>query len=208
MAVGDCFRVACLGDLNDQLIVNVFHYRQATANTSTLSNLESLARAVNAGPLAAIAVASAENMSWFKIESRTFTVPTTPLSGFDLDISVNGGQEDVPAPPTVAWVVRKKTALLGRKYRGRNYFAGIGLTSIEEGKIAAASLTNFTAAKDAIAASITWTAAGSPSFVPCIAALFRPAPGDPVELRQNDVISTFLDRTLRSQRRREIGVGA
>ncbi len=46
--VGDHFRLAISGTLAAQQIVNVFHYRQSTGNTSTLSDVESLARAFDA----------------------------------------------------------------------------------------------------------------------------------------------------------------
>lgn len=210
MAVGDAFKVALNARLNEQLIVNVFHYRQATANTSAKTNLESLARAFLASVLnSGIAGAAAENMNWFLIEARTFTTPATPLSGYDLDIDVDGTNEDTPAPPTVCWVVRKRTALLGRKYRGRNYYAGMPQGDILEGKIDPAAIAKYQTARDAIGATITYSDAGSPAFVPCIAAIDRD-PGPPIvyTLRQNDVISVDLDTVLRSQRRREIGVGA
>lgn len=208
MAVNDVFKVAAVGSLNDQTIVNVFHYRQSTVNSSTLSNLESLARAFNAGPLAAMALASSEEISWSLIEARTFTPPSIPLAGYDLAVSVVGTNEDIAAPPTVCWVVRKRTALLGRKYRGRNYFAGMGMSDVDAGTIAAAGITKYQTARNAIGASITWTASGSPTFIPCIAALDPSVTGPVAGVRATDITSVFLDTVLRSQRRREIGRGS
>lgn len=208
MAAGDVFRIAVTGGLNAQSIVNVFHYKQTTPNTSGLSNVESLARAFATNFQDPYINAASLDASWGVIESRTFNPPAVPLEGFDLGVTWVGGGEDPACPPTVAVVIRKKTSFLGRKYRGRNYFAGIQTTNVFEGRVTVAGIAPWEALRDAMAATIVHTVAGSPSFAPCIAALDASVVVAPVGVRNTVITSCFLDTVLRSQRRREIGVGA
>jgi hypothetical protein len=210
MAVGDPFKVALVGGLYGQSIVNVFHYQQSTANTSTLSDVESLARAFNDQVVPDVQGAVSEDMQYGTVEARSFVPPGGVLLGFDLSIVGNGAGAQPGLPPASAVVIRKRTARLGRKYRGRNYFAGVPADDVAAGALVTGggTPTRWGAVATAMLANIVWTAAGSPTFIPVIAALDPSVIVAPVGVRVQPITSTFLDTVLRQQRRREIGVGA
>lgn len=210
MAVNDVFKVALVGGLFEQEIVNVFHYQQTTANTSGISETESLARAFFNSMITPLRACLSYEMQWGTIEARSVVVPPIPPVGYDYAITQQGEGEDVSMPPTVAAIIKKKTAFLGRKYRGRNYFAGIPRDSVENGQIISGVLSVWETLRDAMAATITWTAGGSPGFRPVIAAYTYSSGDDPVidGIRVTPITSGEVDTVLRSQRRRELGVGA
>lgn len=212
--VGDHFRLAISGTLAAQQIVNVFHYRQSTGNTSTLSDVESLARAFDAKFItgsARLVNVQAQAMAWKVMESRTFPLPGDPLLGYDLATAVTGVVEEVALPPTVAAVVRRKTARLGRAYRGRIFVAGLGVGTTASGIINdAGTITDLGDLATALFASITWTAGGSPTFVPEICTIINTGtvPVPVWAYRANDIVTATVDLVLRSQRRREVGRGS
>lgn len=213
MAAGDHFRLAAVGSLAGQLIVNTFHYRQSTGNTSTLSDTESLARAWNAkflDPTARLVNVQAQAMEWKLIESRSFPLPGTPMVGYDLVTTETGVVEEVALPPSVAAIIRRKTALLGRKYRGRIYIAGLGVGTTASGLINdAGTITDLGDLAIALYAPLTWTAGGSPTFIPEICTVVSDGATPPVySYRATDITYAVVDLVLRSQRRREVGVGA
>jgi len=210
MAVGDLFRLAAVGGLNGQQIVNVFHYQQTTANTSGVTETESLARAWNAQVFPDLLAAITSDAQYGIIESRSFVMPGGVLVGYDLPVSTVGGEDPPTLPPTVAVVIRKKTSRLGRKYRGRNYFAGVAVADVSAGSLVTSgtTLTRWNALATAMLVNPVWTASGSPTFTPVIAAYDKDEDGVPIALRSQPLTTTFLDMILRSQRRREIGVGA
>jgi hypothetical protein len=210
MAVGDVFKVAASGDLYGQLIVNVFHYQQQTGNSSGLSEVESLARAWNDQVFPDLLATVGESMQYGTIEARSFVPAGGVLVGFDLPVTGVGELDDPTLPPTVAVVIRKRTGRLGRRYRGRNYFAGVAASDVASGALVTSggTPTRWGALATAILASIVWTATGSPTFIPVVAALDPSVVVTPVGVRATPVTTTFLDQILRSQRRREIGVGA
>lgn len=212
MAVGDVFRVALVGGLFQQEIVGVYHYQQTTNNTSGLTEVESLARAFGAQVWPDIKAMQTTDMQYGFVEARTFVLPGGMLLGYDLLLSGVGDQDAPCLPPSVAVVLRKKTARLGRKYRGRNYITAIPVAWVEAGavKTSGSGPTFIAAAAVALLASIVWTTSGSPTFVPGIGAYDRdPAPPHaPTAVRFQPLNATSYDVILRQQRRREIGVGA
>lgn len=208
MAVGDIFRLAHVGGYLGQSLVNVHHYRQTTANSSGMGEPESLARAFNLSIVPALALLLTDHVSWGAIEARTFNAPGVPITGYDLTLSSTGAIDNVGCPPTVAIVVRKKTGFLGRKYRGRSFFAGMPIADIDSGKIAPGKIADWQDFADTLATPITWSLGGSPTFTPVIAALDGSVIVAPVGVRWNTVTSCLVDDILRSQRRREIGVGS
>lgn len=208
MAIGDIFRVALVGGLNAQQIVNTFYYQQSTANTTGSPDNQEMAEAFNSSVMGPISNAASQDAQWGVIESRLFIPPGGPITGYDKAITVLGQVAEDAAPPTVAVVCRKLTAFLGRKYRGRNFFAGIPITHITSGKINSGAMSLWQDVVDAITSAITHGVSGSPNFIPQIAALDSSVIVAPVGVRHTQVTGGFLDLTLRSQRRREIGVGA
>lgn len=213
MAVGDHFRVALLGELAGQLVVAVLHYRQSTGNTSTLTDVESLANASAVkfvGVAGKLVACQSQDVTQKLIEARTFPLPGGILLGFDKAISQPGLVAEAALPPSTAAVIRKKTARLGRAYRGRMFVPGLGISTVVDGVIDdAGTITDLGDLGIAISAALTWTAGGSPTFIPEICTIVGDGSiGDPFAYRANDITSTVVDLVLRSQRRREVGRGA
>jgi len=209
MAVGDIFRIALVGGLNSQEVVNVFHYRQTTANSSVNSDVKSAALAFRDVMLPLVADAMSRDVQYGVIESRSFIPPGGPMVGWDEAVSEPGHVDEDAAPPTVAVVIRKKTAFLGRKYRGRNYFAGVPVVDIVSGKIGVGHESLWQNLRDGMAGTIAASGvAGTPTFAPVIAALDSSVIVTPVGVRWQAITQCVLDLVLRSQRRREIGVGS
>lgn len=211
MAVGDHFRLALVGGLNSQEIVQVHHYRQSTANTSADSDVKSLAKAFKEYFIdsSVLLDCQAQAVGYGTIESRSFPLPPTPVVGYDQALVTTGTVEETALPPAVACVIRKRTQYLGRKYRGRTFLAGLGVGAVSGGVVSdATTITNLGTLADTIAAAIVSATAGSPTFVPEICTILRDPDTLVYSYRANDIITAVLDKTLRSQRRREIGRGS
>lgn len=209
MAVGDHFRLALLGGLAGQSIVSVWHYRQSTANTSAVNDVTSLANAFDDALLSTNALLDplSHDVGYGIIESRSFPLPGTPPVGFDKKVAYLGSIATPALPPSVAAVIRRRTQYLGRAYRGRIFLAGLAAASVAGGIITAGGvLTDLVTLATAMQTPIFAAAAGSPTFVPELCKVVGPGPI--YSYKANDITSTFVDPTLRSQRRREVGVGA
>lgn len=131
-------------------------------------------------------------------------LPTPTLLGFrDTPVSVGGGDAGTSYPPTVAAVIRRRVGTPGRANRGRIYVPGIPNTSASAGKLQGAVLT-------------AWSAACVDLGLDCFDEAETTAILEPVLMKRNAVgtVTTWqvlsywdFDPILRSQRRREIGVG-
>ena len=212
MAVGDHFRAAVVGNLASQEIVSVFHFRQSSANASGVSDVQSLAEAISdkyfitgdwQDPLS-------EDIEWTRIEARTFPLPGTPPVGHDKAILMQGSIALPALPPASAVVIRRRTAFLGRAYRGRIFLAGLAKDNAVAGQVSGAPvIAALNTLATTFATQVIAAAAGSPAFVPEICAIIpNPAVPGTFVYRATDITSCVLDKVIRSQRRREIGVGA
>ncbi len=206
--IGDIFKLALVGGLYGQTVVNTFHYRQTTANTSGLPDVESLAKGFNYVNMADVQAALSTSVQYGTIEARTFNPPTVPMQGYDYAITAAGIASGVSCPPSVAVVIRKRTGFLGRKHRGRCFWAGVSVNDVVGGQVTSSAKTDhWDDLVTAMAATITHSVAGSPAFQPVIAALDGGIIVAPVGVRWAAITSCDMDIRLRSQRRREIGVG-
>lgn len=212
MALGDHYRLAVVGDLAGQQVVNVYHYRQTSANTSANSDVASLAIAFDELALATDVLTDplSDDLTWQLLQSRSFPLPGTPPVGSDRAVNYPGLRASPALPPSNAVVVKRKTAFLGRAYRGRIFLPGLPSAAAVDGLITAAGTYQ---AEIGVIASFLKTpiqaaAAGSPSFQPELCKVIpKPIPPPDFMYQATDVTASGFDKIIRSQRRREIGVG-
>jgi len=131
-------------------------------------------------------------------------LPTpTPLGFRDTPVSVGGLDAGTSHPPTVAGVLRRRVGTPGRANRGRIYVPAIPNTSTSAGRIQGGILA-------------TWSDVCVDLGLDCFDEAETTAILEPVLMKRNalgavttwQVLSYWdFDPILRSQRRREIGVG-
>jgi len=209
MAIGDHFRLAFSGGLAGQEIVNVWHYRQSTANTSGNSDVKSLALAFNVGIVPALRACVTVDFTYVMIESRSFPLPPVPMVGHDEALADSGDVAGASLPPSVAVVIRRRTAFLGRKYRGRLFLAGVDVAAVVDGQVTdAGTLANLAILGSKLSGPIVDAAVGSPTFTPEICTILFDEGTGIYSYRATDVNGFTVDKVVRSQRRREIGRGS
>jgi len=211
MALNSVFKVAIVGTYFGQEIVLTSHYRQTLANTSVESDTDSLAVAVQEDVLPSLIQCCVFDMIFNRIEVRSLVPPGGVLLGTDLALTEDnvGTQDATGMPPSVAIVLRRRTAQLGRKYRGRQYLPATPLDWLQDGGVdpTAAAAQPLTYANTLKAVVQHTGVSGSPTFAPVIAALdgtaITPTPG----VRNTLITSVEVDLVYRNQRRRQAGVG-
>jgi len=212
--IGDIYRAACRGTLYGQEIVHITYWTQTTTNTSGIDSRRQLSQSL---ANAWVGLISPQQIPGFALQDVTITdvVAFGDTSGediFDGDPLPGAGTSTmtVGCPPATAVIGRKRTPLIGRKYRGRNYYTGLPIGSTSLGQLTGAALTAWTAAVSGfIAATPGFGGDNTPIFSPCIVgALTVNEAGKPLTYRNTQITSTDVDPILRQQRRREIGVGA
>jgi len=195
MAVGDFYRVTIVGELHGQLIETVLHYRESVSagagGASVLATEMDLAFAAEVLP----------------ILSGEFTYEQTPVQKFkpappEMAVAVNtgsgnGGVAESSLPSSSCAVVKKRTTLAGRKYRGRIFQAGIPITMESDSAITGGYAASLQAAW---VDTFTTVSSGGYTFVPV---LWHKASNT-----TTDVQSLLATLPLRVQRRRELGRGA
>jgi len=103
-------------------------------------------------------------------------------------------------PPTVAMVVTRRSDQAGRRYRGRVFIPAVPVTYHVEGELTGAAMVALQAFADDMATPILLTAtAPGLKIVPSI--------WSKVNQASVPIVSCLARPILRSQRRREIGVG-
>jgi len=179
-----------------QTFVNTMHYRQL-GEIVGISPAELLANDVSdkvtelyVGLIPASAQVDA-------IEVRQITDP--PLAGFDLPMSVNGGQSGNQLPPQCAGLISWRTGMIGRNQRGRIYLPA-PVESLNDAGQVAVSLQD--AYADFATAMLTQPDVTGliDAFNLCI--LHRET------LTSDDVTSFVIRNDFKTQRRRVVGVGA
>lgn len=196
MAVGDIFQVTLIGELAGQTTQTVLHYIQ-TLEVIPGSEASGLAGAIDAGP-------AADLLNWQGSDFRYVKTMVQKIRPFPIELAVFnnfstglGGGLSVSAPPTVAATVTKQTPLAGRAFRGRIFVPGVPIGVTQDGVLTGTGLANLQIAVAAFDNTITDP--NNNDYEPC---LFSRATGTPTTL-----VAVRANPILRSQRRREVGVG-
>ncbi len=150
---------------------------------------------------------SSNQYGYFKCEVQTWPGGVRSAGSASILGAGVGAVGATGVPPTTAWVIRKRTPFAGRKYRGRAFIVGLPATFVSGGAI---NDTGVLALDDS-------------GMVPLICGLFTVAtPGGDVTVDavivhtvgtaeptvNAQVTNGVYDRVLRSQRRRQNGVGS
>lgn len=208
MAVLDVFRVAVIGRLHGQQVVNTFYYQQTAGSAGA-----GFALAANLGNaiLAAdwwSAYIDLHNEEWtaekFAIQHIANLDPPGILSPtYDIDIvDVAGTEVGDSVVSSVAVVVRRKTETPGRSGMGRIYLAGFPaawctgsrINEVNAAYLAASGAFLASVNTDLVNAGVTW---GMRHFA-----------AKQALLKATVIRSWTIDAVLRNQRRRQLGVGA
>lgn len=212
--VGDIYRVACRGELFGQEVVHVTYWLQSTPNTSGISSRRQLSQFLANAWVGNLSPLQTPSFSIIDV-TVTDVVPFGDTSGEDVfsdnPLPFAGTSTlTVTCPPATAVVGRKRTSLIGRKFRGRNYYTGIPIGSTSLGQLTNSGLTGWTAGVSAFIAPFNgFGGDNTPTFLPLIVGVLTTnEAGKPLTYRSTQVTSTDVDPILRQQRRREIGVGA
>jgi len=212
MPVNAAYRVAVTGGLFSQLVVNTFGYQQMDGNTTGDSDMTQLGKAIDAVIVPNLYTVQGDLMIYAFAEIRRVAPAGGPIDGLDFTLTPgNGAIEEPPLPPSCAVVIRRKTSFLGRKYRGRIYIPGVAQTLTANGVVLAGAggMNQMNALALILQGTIVSGDTGGPTWRPVL--LARDASvtgGDNPGWRVNPVTLCQADNKLRSQRRREIGVGA
>lgn len=132
----------------------------------------------------------------FRLLDATFPFfSVTPFSNQGLLIAV-------ACPPSVTANTQRNRGIIGRTNRQRTYWAGIPISSVDQGRITNLAIANWQSFAAKLVQDLPTPTVGQ-NFQPCICDLT--VPGDATNIRLLTVAT--VDPILRSQRRREIGVG-
>lgn len=207
MPTNTVWKVATVLTYQGQECVLTSHYRQLGPNTSSETDADSLAAAYAEDVLPALLDCMTTEATVNTIEVRQFVPAGSPMTGNDLPISpVAPGTIAPPGmPPSVAILLQRGTAFLGRKARGRQYVPATPVAE-QEGALVTSAFAGGPMLDygNTLKADITHTGvSGAPSFRPVVAALdptiVTPVPG----VRTTDITKVKVDRVYRSQRRRQ-----
>lgn len=194
MAVNDVYQVTMRGSLHGQLILNTFHYRVTAVGAGDATT--ALLTAFKAGPWTQIKAALADEFSFDGNMAQRIR-PLPPLVGVDDFTAVGAG--NVPGgslPTSMAVVISKKTALAGRKYRGRVYLAGVSTAHESDSTLNVGGVGLFLNVANAMDNSLV---EGTHAFTPVV---YHRGDGT-----TTDVTQCLVREILRNQRRRQVAKG-
>ena len=187
------YRVTLNQQMYGQQIQNVLHFSHPSSDPATMSLL---ADAVETNWIQNVRFEHSAAVKYTRIRVLMLE---SQFAAFEKTININGGQgNDDGLHSYVCWLIRLRTATLGKRGRGRVYISGVlhGLTL--NGFVRAENITSW-----------------NNRFVNVMAA-FGPGGSSPFRLGVcnskppfvfHDVTSIQLAPTLGAQRRRNIGVG-
>jgi hypothetical protein len=211
MPVNKAYRCAELCGLDGQTMINVFGYQQMSGNSSGDTDQVQLGKAFENVILAAQVNTWADQVSYGFLEIRELALPGDPIVGIDYAFTPGTGTVEEPSvPPAVAVVIRRRTSFLGRKYRGRVYCFGCPQSMVVNGALlpTTGGHNQFAALATLMEGTIVSGDPGAPTFRPVLVAKDATVVGgDNPGWRVTPITSCVVDDTLRSQRRRQLGVG-
>lgn len=201
---GSVLLIQVRGRLHQQRVMNNFYYATLTSSSDNLANntVSSVEKwDMDFGPMYAACMSNEVTNLTIRgqILQPNGTAHPDRFMFYEQPASDSEGavvQNSLPS--TVSAVVRRRTALSGRKYRGRVYVPGVPFTWEIDSVLTEA-------AQDTLIANM-----GAILITPMTvsATIWQPVVTDsPFFLRQTVVNAAAVDPVLRVQRRREIGVG-
>ena len=126
------------------------------------------------------------------------------VSGGDWTV---GGVTQKAVPASSAFVVTKYSALRGKNNRGRMYVPGLAEDDQDLGLIVNTPLTNLTSAFNTFLGAISSTTGSGNVYVPSVFSYIGVPPGkNRVPSGVTPLVSLFVQRVMRNQRRRQVGV--
>jgi hypothetical protein len=198
MAQGDIWELVMRGQCLDQQILNVYHFFEAaTASAPELVPPAFAAAAYEFGAAGFDSVLPTEvtfpEASMQRIHPTLGSSILVPLTG------IQGNQSASPMM-NVAAVVTWRTPLGGRSRRGRSYIGPVAEAAYQDGEILAAPLANVQAGADQAILQFGPTQGAGLGYILSVwSTVLNVATG---------ITGATARRLARSQRRRNIGIGA
>lgn len=199
LTAGDIVEYRLLGVLDGQRTITTYHYLigGGTPQDTDTTSLEAALRAklweeswqTEASSDFAMEYSQVQKIAPTRLVPYTYTfAPLSPGNG-DAPCSASG----------VAVVIRRKTILASRQGQGRVYLPGIPVASVSNSLISALATAGWQAIADTIDDEVDFQG-GARTATPIIYSTAA-------KVNRGTVAFTVLDRILRYQRRREVGVG-
>jgi hypothetical protein len=208
MAANDVYRVVIRGRLFGSEIDNVLWFRErAGSSVGAGNNSAALAANVRTGIDTVWRAPSTTSMG-FEAVQATRMVPygDGPYEDAWAANTVGGGGSGTAIHPATAAVLTLYTSKIGRSRRGRIYYCGINGTQAASGLWGSTIMTQLTA----IATTLTarYGVGGSQSWELGVWSRKLAGPDPPFDPTAFEPITSIAVRAqLRSQRRRQVGVG-
>ena len=209
MAAGDIVKLRTRGHVLNQSCEFGLHFRYETPGATAAD----LAGSWVATIMPLVLAATSQDTNWESV----VVADTSPTGSESFTLSLTQPNPGLVSgdslPPQNALVVSLRTGIKGGRRRGRFYLPGITELYQNDGVISGTGLTN----AEALAQGLinTYGPSGSESdyrlvvYSPEVLTFAPPKPPKPRPGRLITVVqSANVDRTIRSQRRRAIGVGA
>lgn len=197
MAFGDLHKVNLVGTLHGQTVMNALYYFDLGPAGGVADLISTLSTSTfQTHWLAPLS----DDYSLDRYDGQTSSGGVLSFV-FTQTAGIAGAVANFACPSEVAVVIRKRTALAGRKYRGRWYVPGIPFINTLESQIDPAQLAAWNTLSGDLETTIMSVAGNSyqPTLVPLWKNGVLPA-GQPLTI-------CVVDPILRSQRRRQIGRG-
>jgi hypothetical protein len=207
MAIGDVYKVSIEGLDENQLIVNIFWYK-VFAEGVPASNVVDITNAWEADVKAKYLAIKplSYSMTWIKARKMSSPIPPPNLpwgavDGYDRAPLLPGGMAGGSGHPlSVAAVVRLRTSLFNRRGRGRLFIGKVPTPYTMNSALAVPINAALLAFSGQLNTVIDDTGAGHTAYSPVVVSRMDQA--------AYAIATTDWNPYLRSQRRREIGVGA
>jgi len=195
MAVGDVYSVVLHSRQHAQDLMNVMHYENVSGGTPDDSSL--IAAAWLAQHTAAWRACCSDEWEILGLSVQKIK-PVPVLLAFTQSLSNNEGTVAGDSLPTsMSAVITKRTAFGGPSGRGRLYLAGVPLSFELNSTVTDAGLLIYQTLGNLLDNNITL--AGG--------AVYRPVVWNRTDKTTRPIVSTLARRTLRNQRRRQVGRG-
>lgn len=199
---GSIVEVRITGTLFNQRTINVFHYL-APGGTATNGDMELLLSAFEAGPYESFVSTVTTDWVGGRIQGQVIS-PTRQIALNFLPEDTAGTVEGTTLPGNNAAVLVRKTLTAGRTQQGRIFMPAMPSTWVTNGVINSTGLVAYAVMAGQLDATLD---VDGRIFQPIIVGYVKP-PGSPGSYVNRGVVQVFeVNPVVRSQRRREIGVG-